>query len=971
VRLTPTAAYLTASQTQQFTATTNPLNTAVTWSLNPNAGSIDSTGLFTAPAMIASQQTVTVTATSVANSNDNASATVTLFPPTSNAYSYHRAIVIDHTKMPNTDQSNFPVLISGTYSYLATVAHGGNAQHPAGYDIVFTGDEAGTGKLDYEIESYDPYTGTLNAWVRIPALSHTTDTTIYLQYGNGTISASQENKSGVWDSGYQMVLHLEEFTAPYKDSTSNAYSSTGGTYPNSAAGKVGRGQSFDGTTQYIAYSPTQSPSPAGDITLETWIKTTETGSKGIFGKWENDGTGNSHLSYVLTYQNNSQPSAFLNAIDGSLVPVDGGDPVNDGNWHHVAVSAPASGTIQMYIDGVPSGSAENSHTLLATTADRLLVGVGGLADPANYYMQGSLDEVRISNVVRTEDWIAAQYSNQNSPETFYSVGAESAVNVSITPLVSTLSVSQTRQFTATVTGSSNTSVTWALFPNVGSIDSTGLYAAPATIASQQTVTVTAISAADNTRSASATVTLNPTVTVSVTPTTASLSASQTQQFTATVANAGNMAVTWSLSPNSGAIDSTGLYTAPATIANQQTVTVRATSVADNTKIASATVTLNATATVSVTPTAASLAASQTRQFTATVTNASNTAVTWSLNPDVGSIGSTGLYTAPVTITSQQTVTVTATSVADVTKSASATVTLYPVTIDVTPTAVSLFSSRTQRFTAMVTHAGNTAVTWSLSPDVGSIGNTGLYTAPAAIDSQQTVTVTATSVADNTVTASATVTLNPPVSITSLSPTSGAGGVQVTVYGSGFGSVPGTGAVWLGSTYGTVVSWNDSQVAATIAANSRSGTARVRQGGAWSNAVTFDVNTTAISGVSPASGVAGTQVTITGSGFGAVQGSGQVWLGTLNGVVQTWNDTQVVALVASESASGNAQVLQGGVWSNAVPFTVNTLRITSLSAASGSPGTSVTITGTGFGSYPDSGAVLLGSEGIVEAEAQAD
>ncbi len=78
-----------------------------------------------------------------------------------------------------------------------------------------------------------------------------------------------------------------------------------------------------------------------------------------------------------------------------------------------------------------------------------------------------------------------------------------------------------------------------------------------------------------------------------------------------------------------------------------------------------------------------------------------------------------------------------------------------------------------------------------------------------------------------------------------------------------------------------------------------------------------MRTVTISSVAPASGVPGTQVTITGSGFGAAQGSGQVWLGTANGLVQSWSDTQVVALVASGSTSGTAQVLQGGVVSNTV------------------------------------------------------
>jgi hypothetical protein len=91
-----------------------------------------------------------------------------------------------------------------------------------------------------------------------------------------------------------------------------------------------------------------------------------------------------------------------------------------------------------------------------------------------------------------------------------------------------------------------------------------------------------------------------------------------------------------------------------------------------------------------------------------------------------------------------------------------------------------------------------------------------------------------------------------------------------------------------------------------------------------------------------------------------QGSGQVWLGTVPGIVQSWSDGAVVALVAAGSATGSARVLQNGVMSNAVPFTVDALQITSLSPASGAPGTSVTISGSGFGSAQGSGIVLLGS-----------
>ena len=100
-----------------------------------------------------------------------------------------------------------------------------------------------------------------------------------------------------------------------------------------------------------------------------------------------------------------------------------------------------------------------------------------------------------------------------------------------------------------------------------------------------------------------------------------------------------------------------------------------------------------------------------------------------------------------------------------------------------------------------------------------------------------------------------------------------------------------------------------------------------------------------------------QATITGSGFGASQGNGQVWLGNAYGTVQSWGDGQVVALVAAGSASGAAQVLQNGVWSNALTFALDTLQIGSLSPTSGGIGTSISITGTGFGS--SGGIVSIG------------
>jgi len=189
------------------------------------------------------------------------------------------------------------------------------------------------------------------------------------------------------------------------------------------------------------------------------------------------------------------------------------------------------------------------------------------------------------------------------------------------------------------------------------------------------------------------------VSVSVTPTAATLYGGQTQQFSATVLNTSNTAVTWSISPSgSGTISTSGLYTAPSSISTQQSVTVTATSQAEPTVSSSATVTLMPPISVSVTPTAATLYGGQTQQFSATVLNTSNTAVTWAISPTgTGTINSSGLYAAPATISTQQTVIVTATSQANTTASASAAVTLKPKT------------SQTISFTA------NSPVTYPVSP----------------------------------------------------------------------------------------------------------------------------------------------------------------------------------------------------------------------------------------------------------------
>ncbi len=178
------------------------------------------------------------------------------------------------------------------------------------------------------------------------------------------------------------------------------------------------------------------------------------------------------------------------------------------------------------------------------------------------------------------------------------------VSVSISPTAANVQVSRSQQFTATVSGTTNTSVNWLVGgilggnSSLGTISSTGLYTAPFNVPANP-VTVTAQSAYASTSSANSIVTILPAptpVSVSISPTIASVQVARTQQFTAKVSGTTNTAVNWLVAGNLGGnssvgtISSTGVYTAPSNVP-ANSVAVTAQSASDTSASANATITI--------------------------------------------------------------------------------------------------------------------------------------------------------------------------------------------------------------------------------------------------------------------------------------------------------------------------------------------------------------------------------------------
>ena len=177
---------------------------------------------------------------------------------------YRKNITLDKTRISGS-LTNFPVLIGYTDSDLSARALAN------GDDILFT-DSTGTAKIPHQIESYTSGTGALTAWVNVPSLSSAANTTIYMYYGNSGAS-SQQNPTGVWDSDFKGVYHLNESTGSNAgDSTSNSYTGTQSGSPTQTAGKIDGSLSFSGSNSVSMGDVAAFDFGTNPFTASAWVK---------------------------------------------------------------------------------------------------------------------------------------------------------------------------------------------------------------------------------------------------------------------------------------------------------------------------------------------------------------------------------------------------------------------------------------------------------------------------------------------------------------------------------------------------------------------------------------------------------------------------------------------------------------------------------------------------------------------------
>ncbi len=335
-------------------------------------------------------------------------------------FAYEKDITIDQSMVagPLTD---FPVMINITDSDLKSKAQSD------GDDIAFSID----GKaVDFEIEYYDPEYSVseahLVAWVKVPYLSSSSDTIITMHYGNP--DARPMSSTAVWD-GYETVHHLNhDPTGVTYDSTANNHDGTSYgsmTSDDLTTGLVDGAVDFDGSDDVISIGQIETDS-WNSFTQSIWVYRDTATDCRVFSKSYTTSANQHILSTRIDTNNVLTVRLWTDGTGGSGASYSTGATVSLNQWHHIVWSWDAStGNVIVYVDGNLAYSTTHDGDTIYN-ADEMFT-IGNVYVEAARNTNGTLDEVRLTQSVLTEDWIDTEYNNHLNPSSYISVGSERSV----------------------------------------------------------------------------------------------------------------------------------------------------------------------------------------------------------------------------------------------------------------------------------------------------------------------------------------------------------------------------------------------------------------------------------------------------------------------------------------------------------------------------------------------------------------
>ena len=315
-----------------------------------------------------------------------------------------------------------------------------------GDDIRFT--DADGVQLAYQLEEWNPALGTASVWVRIPRIAGNARQVIRMLWGKSNAASKSDGKAVFNESnGYLSVWHMDD---PTRDEVGTLQSKDDGT--TSTRGVIGKARRFAGKQgisggDKIANYPTESTPHSS----EAWIRADKSNGKII--AWGND---KNQGKVVTTFA--SPPHINIGTYFSSA-DVAGESTLPLSEWTHV-IHTYEKGDSKVYVNGVLDGVSTKQGSPLNIT-NPCGLWIGGWRD--DYDFQGDIDEVRVSKVTRSADWVKLQYENQKPMQTLTGSIIQPGKEFSVAPQQATVSEGESLTVSAMAGGALK--VYWVLKAN--------------------------------------------------------------------------------------------------------------------------------------------------------------------------------------------------------------------------------------------------------------------------------------------------------------------------------------------------------------------------------------------------------------------------------------------------------------------------------------------------------------------------
>ena len=361
-------------------------------------------------------------------------ATLTQFPYQSWAFSGSLIILTTPDGANITSgpaETNFPLLVrfnSGNFPFNQAAADG--------RDIRFT---TATGSaLSYQIEQWDSVNGRAAVWVKIPSIAANARQEIKIYWGKTGV-ASQSNGSSVFNTtnGYASVHHLGDTLADTVGTTTPTNNNT-----TTTNGLIGRSRTFAaGQGIQCGTAISGLPTGSGPFSTGAWIRPSASG-KVVLG-WGLEQAQGKVIMNLLSPPRISMEGYFGGADVGGTAAI----PLSE--WLYV-VHTFQSNASRLYVNGVLDASTGGGFMNMPTPC-RFDIG-GFLPTSGSFNFVGDMDEVRISKVARSANWVKLEYENQKPVQTLVGGIVPSGSNFSVTPASVTMNEVSTTTLTAQAGG---------------------------------------------------------------------------------------------------------------------------------------------------------------------------------------------------------------------------------------------------------------------------------------------------------------------------------------------------------------------------------------------------------------------------------------------------------------------------------------------------------------------------------------